>query len=171
MIATFTKAFRLLSSDVEPYQLSLGISLGIVAGLSPLLTVQTLSVLLLIISLRVNISMFMLSFGLVSVIAYLADPLIVMLGQQVLAIESLNELFTQMYNNGLWRFLNFNNTAAMGSLVISLIIFLPVFFVFLLLIKKYRDVIERHLKNSRMFRWASQSKLLGKVAAITDKAS
>jgi len=171
MIANFARAFRLLSSDVEPYQLSLGICLGIVAGLSPLLTVQTLAVILLIIVLRVNFSMFMLSFGLVSVIAYLADPLIVLVGQQVLAIESLKDLFTQMYNSGLWRFLNFNNTAAMGSLVISLISILPLFFIFLVLIKKYRHVIERYLKNSRMFRWASQSKILTKAASMTDKVS
>ncbi len=171
MIATFAKVFRLLSSDVEPYQLSLGISLGIVAGLSPLLSVQTLSVILLIIILRVNFSMLMLSFGLVSLIAYLADPLIVMVGKQVLAIESLNDVFTQMYNSGLWRFLNFNNTAAMGSLVISVIVFLPFYFIFLILIKKYRDVIERYLKNSQLFRWVSQSKFLAKAASITDKVS
>jgi len=171
MIDTFVKVFRLLSSDVEPYQLSLGICLGLVVGMSPLLTVQTLSVILLIIILRVNFSMFMLSFGLISLIAYLADPLIVMVGQQVLATESLNDVFTQMYNSGLWRFLNFNNTAAMGSLVISIISFLPLYFICLILIKKYRDVIEQHLKNTRLFHWASQSKLLAKAASITDKVS
>jgi len=171
MIATLSKVFRLLSSDIESYQLSLGISLGIVAGLSPLLSIQSLCVLFIIIVLKVNLSMFMISLALISLIAYLADPLIVSIGQQVLAMESLNELFTQMYNSGLWRLLNFNNTAAMGSLVISALSFLPAYFLSLLLIKKYRLVIEKHLKNSRLFRWASQSKILAKAASMTDKVS
>lgn len=171
MIATFSKFFRLLSSDIEPYQLSLGLCFGLVAGISPTLTVQSVMVIFLIIILRANVSMFLLSYAAVSLIAYLADPVIIAVGKSVLELSSLNELFTQMYNSGLWRFLNFNNTAAMGSLIIAAVAILPVYIISLILIKRYRTVIEQHWKNSRLFKFISKSKWLGKVAAISDRVS
>ncbi|MCK4709066.1 MAG: TIGR03546 family protein [Gammaproteobacteria bacterium] len=171
MISSFAKIFRLLSSDIEPYQLSLGISLGFVAGLSPFISIQSLMVFILLIILRANISMFFISFGLISIVAYLADPLLVYIGQLVLINPGLNPMFTEMYNNGFWRVLSFNNTVAMGSLLLSVILFIPLFLLFNFLIKKYRNAIEKHWKNSRIFNYIKSSKLLGKMASITEKVS
>lgn len=171
MISIISRLFRLLSSDIEPYQLSLGIILGMVAGLSPLVTLQTVLVLMLLFILRANLSMFIISYSTISLIAYLADAVIVATGRQVLTLSELNPLFTEMYNNGLWRFLNFNNTAAMGSLLISVVLVIPVFFISQLLVKKYRLTIERRWKNSRLFHFLSRSKIVAKVAAISDRVS
>lgn len=171
MITSFTKIFKLLSSDIEPYQLSLGICLGFVIGLSPIVSIQSISVLILLIVLRANFSIFMISFGLISLVAYLVDPLLSALGRAILNMPGLEQTFTQMYNSGFWRFMNFNNTVAMGSLIISLILFIPVFFLMNFLIDKYRATIEKHWKNSRLFNYMKNSKLLGKVAAISERVN
>lgn len=169
MISSIAKAIRLLSSDVEPFQLSLGICFGIVAGLSPLISVQSLIVVLCVISFRVNLAILLMSYALFSLIAYLADPLIVSIGTSTLAMGSFKPMFTEMYNSGIWRFLNFNNTAAMGSLVISIVMFIPLFIIFQWLITRYRQVFERYLKESAVFSFISKSKLLGKVANLSEK--
>lgn len=171
MISTISKLFRLLSSDIEPRQLSLGITLGFIAGISPILSMQSIIIYLLLIILRANLSIFLMSLGLMSLIAYLADPIIVSLGQKVLTEPSLQTLFTDMYNNGLWRFFNFNNTAAMGSLVIAVVSAVPCYFLSQYLISKYRVTVVERWKQSAVFRYMKNSKVIGKIAAISDKVN
>ena len=169
MISTISKIFRLLSSDIEPNQLSLGITLGLVAGLSPVLSIQSVLVIILLISLRANVSIFVISFGLISLVAYLTDSLLIMIGLAILNVPDLNELFTNMYNIGLWRFLNFNNSVAMGSLAISVIAALPCYFVSKIMVIKYRSIVVEKFKQSAVFNYMQKSKLIDKVAAISDK--
>jgi len=171
MISTISKLFRLLSSDIEPSQLSLGITLGFIAGLSPVLSSQSLLVFVLLISLRVNVSIFVISFGLISLIAYLADALLIMIGFSVLNMPELSAMFTDMYNIGLWRFLNFNNTVAMGSLVVSIVAAVPCYFLSHYLIVKYRSSVVEKWKQSAVFNYMKNSKLIGKVASISEKVS
>jgi uncharacterized protein (TIGR03546 family) len=171
MVSSLFKFLRILSSDVEPIQISLGITLGMVAGLSPLVSVQCLLAVLLIIVLRVNVATFFVSYAVVGLIAYLADPLIASVGNNILSNESFKALFTDMYNNGFWRFMNFNNTVAMGSLLLSAVLALPLLLVSNFLIRKYRIGIEKHLKNSRLFKFVQNSKVLGKVISVTEKVN
>lgn len=171
MLSSLFKFLRILSSDVDPIQISLGLTLGMVAGLSPLLSIQCVVALLLMIVLRVNISVFFLSYAVVSLFAYLADPLLANLGNSVLTNPDLQSLFTTMYNNGFWRFLGFNNTVAMGSLVLGAILLVPVLLLSNFLVKKYRLVIEKQIKNSKLFKFIQNSKVLGKVISVTEKVS
>lgn len=171
MISTISKLFRLLSSDIEPRQLSLGITLGFIAGISPIFSMQSIIVYLLLIILRTNLSIFLMSFSLMSLIAYLADPVIVSIGQKVLTEPSLQALFTDMYNNGLWQFINFNNTAAMGSLLIAVVLAVPCYFLSQYLIRKYRVTVVERWKQSAVFKYMKNSKMIGKIAAISDKVN
>lgn len=171
MISAFPKLIRLLSSDIEPAQLSLGICLGFVVGLSPVISIQTLLAVVLLIILRANLSVLMLAAGLISIVAYVLDPLLLSIGRSVLSIAELNPLFTEMYNNSFWYLLRFNNTVNMGSLVISLVAFIPLFLLSNLLIKKYRVTVEKHWKSSRLFQYMSQSKLIGKLTAVAERVS
>lgn len=169
MIVVVNKIFKLLSSDIEPYQLSLGISLGMMVGLSPLLSLQTLVAMVFLVVLRANLSAFITSLGLMSLIAYLLDPLLAWMGHSILTQANLEVLFTQMYNNGVWRLLNFNNTVAMGSLVISVLLFLPIFVLSNFLIKKYRTSIEKYWKESAFYKYIKHSKLLSRIGVISEK--
>jgi len=171
MISTISKLFRLLSSDIEPNQLSMGITLGLIAGLSPVLSLQSILVLILLISLRVNLSIFVISLGLISLVAFLADAVLITIGHSVLTMPELSVIFTDMYNTGLWRFLNFNNTVAMGSLLVSIIAAIPCYLLSHYLIVKYRSSVVEKWKRSAIFKYMQNSKLIGKVAAISDKVS
>lgn len=171
MIIVFNKVFKLLSSDIEPHQLSLAISLGMIVGLSPVLSLQALLAAVLVVILRANLSVFITSFGLMSLVAYLLDSLLVWAGQSVLTLPSFEPLFTQMYNSGVWRLLNFNNTVAMGSLVISVLLFIPVFVLSNYLIKKYRESIEKYWEKSAFYQYLKHSKLMNKIVVISEKVT
>lgn len=171
MIIVLNKIFKLLSSDIEPHQLSLAISLGMMVGLSPLLSLQALLAIVLVVILRANLSVFITSLGLMSLIAYLLDSLLAWAGQSVLTLPNFEPLFTQMYNNGVWRLLNFNNTVTMGSLVISVLLFMPVFLLSNFLIKKYRESIEKYWATSTFYQYLKHSKLMNKIAVISEKVT
>jgi len=58
-----------------------------------------------------------------------------------------------MYNYAPTLWSSFNHTIVMGSFVISLILFIPAFIIFKLLINKYRLSLEKSFKNSKYFSW------------------
>ena len=74
------KLFKVLNSETDPGQISLGLCLGLVAGLTPLASIHNILVLLLVLVLRVNISAFILGTFFFSGVAYVFDPLMSRIG-------------------------------------------------------------------------------------------
>ena len=167
MISQLVKFLRVLSSDVSPMQISLGFVLAMIVGLTPLWSVHNLVVVFLLLILRVNIGAFMLAWAVFTGIAYLFDPWFNDLGYYILNHPSLNALWTDMYNSTFWRVTRFNNTIVMGSLVISLVLFIPALILSNFIIKKYRTHIVEYLNNTR---WAKvlKSKWLPKVVSMAE---
>src|SRR5680860_1154852 len=126
MIKLLAKLLRVLNSETEPGQLSLGLCFAMVVGFTPLLSLHNLFVFLLVFILRVNISAFLLGLVLFTGIAYLLDPLFHLLGLAVLTAPSLEGLWTSLYQSVWWRLEHFNNSIVMGSLVFSVGVFVPV---------------------------------------------
>lgn len=161
MIETFINLFKALNSETEPGQISLGLVFGMVAGLTPLLSLHNLLVLLLVSLLRVNGSAFMAGLGLFAILGFAMDPLFHQWGYQILTHASLQDIWTNLYNTTLGRLENFNNTIVMGSLAVSLAAFLPMYFLFNWLIRRYREnvmswVVKTHLvKILKTKKWFS----------------
>ncbi|MBD3670304.1 MAG: TIGR03546 family protein [Gammaproteobacteria bacterium] len=162
----FVKLFKLINSEQEPHQISLGICLGMVAGFTPTLSLHNLLVLFVLLVVRVNISAFIVGFVLFSILAFLLDPAFHGLGEFVLRHPALIDVWTPMYNEVFWRLTGFNNTVLMGSLIISLIAFVPAFFLFNFMIRNYRTRIQARYKESsrRLTRFLKLSSLLGRYS-------
>lgn len=139
MIRAAVKLIRIIGSETEPGQISLGFAFALVAGFTPLLSLHNLFVLFLILVLRVNLSAFLLGLAFFSGIAYLLDPLFHRIGLAALTASSLEGLWTALYNSTLWRLERFNNSIVMGSLIASVILFAPLYLVSNRLILKYRE--------------------------------
>jgi uncharacterized protein (TIGR03546 family) len=132
------KFLKVLNSNAEPLEISLGFCLAMIAGLTPLMSLHNLVVLFAVLILRVNLSAFLLGLALFSGIAYALDPLFHRIGLAVLTASPLENLWTSLYNSTLWRLDHFNNSIVMGSLLASISLFVPAFWLFNLLIRKYR---------------------------------
>ncbi|MBT3280921.1 MAG: TIGR03546 family protein [Campylobacteraceae bacterium] len=146
MFFTLRKIWNILNDAGKPWQISLALSFGMIFSFMPL-GLFSLVVLFLVLLLNVHIGMFLLSLALFSGFAVLFDPIFHQIGLFVLSSEGLNLLWTQLYNTPIFSVTNFNNTIMMGSIVVSLILFFPLFKFSNFILVKYREVIAVKLQN------------------------
>lgn len=159
MIQLIANLLKLLNSEAEPAQISLAICLSMVLGFTPLFSLHNLIILFAVCVVRVNLSAFLLGWALFSGIAWVVDPLFHGLGTWVLTLPSLESLWTTLYNTALFRLTGFNNTVVMGSLLTSLILFLPLFLLLNRLIFGYRDHLLALVSKSRLMQIFKASKI------------
>lgn len=150
MINTVAKFLSILNSENDPSQISLGFSFAMVAGLTPFFGIHNLLVFLLVFVLRVNLSAFLLGTALFSALAYALDPLFHVIGLKLLTMESLRGIWTGMYNMTIFRVAKFNNTIFMGSIVFSVLLFVPLAFLSNFLIRKYRLHVMRYVESTKI---------------------
>jgi len=159
MLRLIARLLRVLNSETNPGQISLGFCFAMVAGLTPLMSLHNLVVLLLILILRVNLSAFLLGLGVFSGMAYLLDPLFHWSGWHILTAPSLEGLWTSRYNSTLWRLAQFNNTIVMGSMAFSLALFVPLYFLSNALIRRYRAHVLAWIQKTRLMQIFKASKV------------
>jgi uncharacterized protein (TIGR03546 family) len=106
-------------------------------------------VLFLVLVLRVNLLTFILGTVLFSAAGWLLEPVFSWLGLALLTTQPLERLWTSLYQSPLWRLERFNNSVVMGSLAISLLLFLPVALLTTSLIRRHRERILARLRLTR----------------------
>lgn len=166
MVRYIVKLIRVMHSDTDPRQISLGFSLGMILGLTPLSSPHNLLVLLAVLFFRVNISAAILSWVVFSLLAFLLDPLFHQIGLFVLTqTDILEGLWTSLYNAPLFPYTRFNNSVVMGSLIFSLLAFYPVYWGGRTMVVKYRETfmerfnqwkITQLFKASSLYKWYSR---------------
>ncbi len=133
------KLIKVLHSGEEPKHLAAGFALGSIIGLTPLLSLHNLVIFCLIFLLDVSIPAATFSICVFSLFAYLLDPVFHNIGYFLLVkVEMLRPFWTYLYNIPIAPLTKFYNTVVMGSLVSSLVLFLPVYFGFKELVKQYQ---------------------------------
>lgn len=143
---------KLLNSDTGTNQLAAGMSVGIILGFSPFLSLQTLIVLVLLLFFRIQIGAAFLAAFFFKFTAYLLDPVTDSLGRALLENASLRPLWTTLYNMPLVPLTRFNNSITMGSGVIGFILAIPMFFVFKKLIMKYREHVVARFQQTKLWK-------------------
>ncbi len=159
---------KLLNSDTGTNQLATGLSLGLVLGFSPFLSLQTFLILILCFFFRVQLGAAFLSAFFFKFVAFLFDPITDSLGRAVLENAGLRPLFVSLYNMPLVPLTRFNNSIIMGSGLVGLILALPMFFIFKNLIVKYRLHILERIKGTKWWK-AMQATSLFKWYNTYDK--
>lgn len=143
---------KLLNSDHGTYQLATGLSLGLFLGFAPIVSIQALAVLFIIFIFRIQIGAAFVSAFFFKFIAYLFDGPAHNLGKWILEQEGLRPLFTTMYNIPFVPMTRFNNSIVMGSMMVSLILFPLSFFIFKILIEKYRATVVARFKDTKFWK-------------------
>jgi uncharacterized protein (TIGR03546 family) len=148
-----------LHSEGTPGQLALGIALGSIMGLTPLVNIHNAIVFAAIVLLNVSFAGGMLGWALFVPIGFLLDPLFDWIGHHLLMAESLRGLWTSLYNTPIVPLTNFNNTIVLGSLVFSLLLLLPLFFATRWAVIRYRATIGERVRQSKFYRAVMASKV------------
>ena len=168
MIRIIAKFFKVLNSEGDPGQISAAFCLAMIAGFTPVSTPHNLLVLFGALLFRVNLSGFILGFGLFSGIAYILDPLFSAIGLGVLKAGPLEGLWTAMYNSALWRIENFNNSIVMGSLVVCAVLIVPLYMLSNRLILKYRVHVLDWVDKLKIVKALKASKIYDAYQAIAN---
>lgn len=176
------KLFRALNSAQTPWQVTFAITLGMVAGLTPLSGIQTVVIFFLAFLLNIHLGLFFASSAFFAGIGYLFDPIFEQIGYALLASEGLKGLWTALYNNGLMRLTYFNNTLTLGSTVVALVAAAPLYFLLGWGISHYRDalgsvlskypklglfgILQANEKKDPLLRWWGAGVFAGVVAVL-----
>jgi len=154
------KLIKIIHSDRDPRQICLGFGLGMIMGLTPLLSPHNLVVLLAILFFRVNISAAILSWAVFSLIAFILDPLFHQFGLIILTKTGfLTGIWTALYNAPLVPYTNFNNSVVIGSLAFSLVAIYPVYLGGLFVVVSYRETLMERFDQWKVFKVVKASSL------------
>jgi uncharacterized protein (TIGR03546 family) len=164
------KIVTTLHSDESPRALALGLSLGSIIGLTPFLSAHNLIIFVLIFILNVSISAAMFGVFFFGLFAWFFDPLFHDLGYFLLVnLKFLKPFWTYLYNIPVAPLFRLNNTVVLGSLVASLITFLPVYFGFQKALALYklhlREKVEK-FKIMKMIKANSLYQLYTKIKSF-----
>ncbi len=159
MVTTIVKILRVLNSETDPAQIGLAFSLSLIVGLTPNFGLHGLLALFLVLVLRANLSMFIIGVGLFALLSFALDPLFHHLGLFLLTMAPLQGLWTHLYNSPLWRLEHFNNTIVIGSLVVALVMFVPLFLLTVAAVQRYREHILARLKKIGVVRMIMAGRL------------
>ncbi len=143
---------KLLNSDTGSISLALGMTCGFILGMTPVLSLHSLLVFLILFFFRIQIGAALVTAFFFKFIAFLLDPLFHYVGSQVLELESLKGLFTQLYNMPIIPYTRFNNSIVMGSAVITFALSPVVFLLSRYFIKKYREIVVARFKTTKFWK-------------------
>ncbi len=116
-----------LTSDTDPGQIGWGIALGFLIGLLPKATLTAQLLLILLMALRINIPMALITVLLTTFVNPLMDKLTDPVGYCLLTSPALYPLWTKLYNMPVLPWTGFNNTVLTGGLVVGLVLIFPVY--------------------------------------------
>lgn len=158
MLTLLAKLLKALNAGGSPVQVSLGFTLGMILGLTPLWSLSNLVLLFVVTVFRINFTAFLLAAIVFSGVAYLFDPLMEGVGYALLTAPALQELWTTLYGSYLARLAHFNNTLVLGGLVTGLLAALPFFLVVNFLVKKYRQHLLAWVMKTKLMKLLKASK-------------
>jgi uncharacterized protein (TIGR03546 family) len=151
---------KTLHSDGSPAQIALGLALGAALGLTPIANVHNLVILLLLAVLNVSFAAGMLAWGVFVPIGFLLDPLFDRLGHWMLAdVPKLRPLWTLWDNVPGLALTNFNNTVVLGSVVVWLALFVPIYLLAYAGVLRYRATVGERVRQSRAYKALHASQL------------
>ena len=150
---------KTLHSDGTPGQVAVGIALGSVLGLTPLMNLHNLLIFSLIVILNVSFGGAMLGWALFVPLGFILDPVFHRIGLALLEAPGLRPLWTAWYNTPLVPYTNFNNTVVLGSVVGWMVLAVPIFFAARYGVARYRATIGERVRQSKFYKAITASQV------------
>jgi uncharacterized protein (TIGR03546 family) len=155
-----------LNGNLSKSQLAAGAAWGVLLGLVPVGNPFFIALFILSFFFTHNHASKLLGIFLVKILSMLILPALDSLGWWILHIDSLQPLFTSMYNMPFVPFTKFYNTLVMGGLAAGIVLWLPVYYLFLTLIPLYRNHLAPKIRDSKLVKKLAGSPLLGFIDKI-----
>lgn len=144
---------KLLHSESETSPMAWGISLGFVLGMTPAFSLQSVLVFFLLFIFRIQIGAAFLAAFFFKFIAFFLDPVFHSVGAAVLTMDSLEPLFTALYNMPIVPWTRFYNSIVMGSGIVSIALMPFVFIGAKIAVSKYRATVVARAKDTKAWKY------------------
>jgi uncharacterized protein (TIGR03546 family) len=175
MIKTIAKLIVALNGNVKKSQLAAGFAWGVLLALAPLGNIFWIVLFAVSFFFKHNHASKMLTMTILKLLAPLIAPAVDLLGWEILHIAALQPLFTTLYNMPFVPFTRFYNTLVAGGLAGGLVLWFPVFFLFMALIPLYRNTIAPKIRKAKLFKAITKipflSSITKAVSDMTDKGA
>jgi uncharacterized protein (TIGR03546 family) len=156
MLTMLAKLLKVLNSQASPWQIGWAIGLGLLAGLLPF-GLLTLMIVLLVCLLTVNLSTFLLVWGLCSGLMLLFGEALEALTWQYAQSPALLTLLAQSDTLQLF---HLHHTLVLGAFVLGIVLLVPVAWLSTVLIKQYRTKVMTKLQQWKIVQMLKASNLV-----------
>ncbi|WP_020612087.1 TIGR03546 family protein [Sediminispirochaeta bajacaliforniensis] len=171
MIAFIAKLLTALNANSRPGEIAAAIACGCALALIPGGNLLWVVLFILFFLLRLHVATMLVTAALLKPLAHLADPLLHKTGLFILSRSSLQPLFMKASTLPILPFTHFNDTVVMGSLIWSIILWLPLFLLGRLLVKGYRSRLAPKIAGSKMVKAFQKIPLIKKIGSAMKKTS
>jgi uncharacterized protein (TIGR03546 family) len=151
--------FKLLNSDTGNVSLAAGMTCGFILGMTPVLSLHSLLIFLIIFFFRIQIGAAFATAFFFKFVAFLLDPVFHSVGSYLLEMKSLEPFLTQLFNMPIIPYTRFNNSIVMGSAVITFSLAPFVFIASQIFINKYRESIVARFQTTKFWKVVQTTKL------------
>lgn len=158
MLTILAKLLSILNSDAAPSQISLAVTLAMLAGVNAYFSFFGLVAIGLLFVLRANVSAFLALSAVFALLSFAFAPVLSGIGESVLTNTSMQAVFTSLYNQQWFQLFALNNTLVMGSAIVSLILVVPVFLLANGMVIKYRAAMMTFVNKFKIVQTLKASK-------------
>ena len=133
-------------------------AIGMVLGLTPLMSLHNLAIMALVMLFRVSFPAVTLGWFVAIPLGFALDPIFNSFGLSMLETLQLNPIWTTITNAPILALANLNNSVVLGSLVVWLLAVFPMYLVFKVGVTRYRETIYARLSGMKIFKTIRRSK-------------
>jgi len=150
---------RALNSDGTPGQVAMGMAIGLAFGLTPLMSLHNVVVLAIAMLTTVSFPGVFLGWAIATPLGFMLDPIFDRVGMALLMNDALAPFFSWVVNTPMVALSRLNNTIVLGSLVVWLVALIPSYFIFRVLVDRYRAHIYARVQQWKIMQMLKTSKL------------
>jgi uncharacterized protein (TIGR03546 family) len=155
MLTMLAKILKVLNSQVSPWQIGWAIALGLFAGILPF-GLLTLIIILIVCLLTINLSTFIVVWGLTKgLMLLLADPLENLTWQYA----QNDTLLKLLANTETLQLLHLHHTLTLGAFVLGAVLVVPVAWLSKVLVMQYRGRVMSSVEKWKLTQMLKASKL------------
>lgn len=169
MLKPLVKFMKALNGNVKPSEIANAFCLGMIMGIMPKTNALWYVLFVFFMFFRFNKGGYLLMTALGSVIAPSLDALFDKAGYAVLMYPSFTPTFAKWIDVPFVGFTRFNNTIVMGSLVCGVAAYIPMFIIFVLLIKLWRRFVAPLMNNSKIAKAFYQVPIVASILKLIMK--
>lgn len=167
-IVNFLKS---LNSNQRPGEIAGGAAFAMLLALMPSSNLLWMALFVLTFFLKINNAIMVVLLAVFKIITPLFDPLLHQIGYSILTIPSLKGFFTALYNTPLIPFTKFNNTIVLGGFVAGVVVWIPMFILFLWLTGLYRTKAAEKIRNSKFVQFFMRIPVISGIVNILSKTA